>query len=199
MMDEYKSLKKFSKKKEENSYRKVIFRFISQVMISAILLLVALILTKNVELKEKVYRYVYEDNLSFKKIESLYKKYFGAIIPEKEKENKGNNPVASEVMEYKEKEEIEGGVRLHFEGTKLITAVESGLVLFIGEKEGYGKTLILEQTDGVEAWYVGITDCNYKIYDYIEKKDILGNAEKDTIDIYFKKKGEVVSYQEYIF
>ena len=107
--------------------------------------------------------------------------------------------MSSEVMEYKEKEEIEGGVRLHFEGTKLITAVESGLVLFIGEKEGYGKTLILEQTDGVEAWYVGITDCNYKIYDYIEKNDILGNAEKDIIDIYFKKKGEVVSYQEYIF
>lgn len=192
-MDEYRCLKKLNKKEEENPVKNIMFKFVSQVLLSSILLLVALIMCKNTSLKGKVYHYLYEDNLSFKEIETLYEKYLGFILPEG---NKKTEQVASNKMGYIEKEDIEGGVRLTFGDEKLVTAIESGLVIFVGEKEGK-PTIILEQTDGVEAWYVGITDTNFKIYDYIEKGEILGNVKENTLDLFFKKKGEVISYQNY--
>lgn len=198
-MDEYKSLKKFQKEKKENSsLKRTVFRFLTEIMLSVILLLAALILSKNVTMREQIYKYVYEDNLSFKQIESIYQKYFGFLVPsEKEEETEF---VSSEKLVYKEENELEnGGVRLTFNKKQEISAFMDGLVLFVGEKEGYGKTLVLEQTDGVEAWYVNIENESFKIYDYIKKGEIIGTTKENYIDLYFKKKGEVVSYQDYIY
>lgn len=192
-MDEYRCLKKIQKKKEENPVRNILFKVTSQILISAILLLVALIMCKDTSLKGKVYHYLYEENFSFKEFEVLYEKYLGFILPENKE---GTEMVSSTKMGYVEKEEIEGGLRLTFGDEKLVTAIESGLVLFVGEKEGV-PTIILEQTDGVEAWYMGLTDTDFKIYDYVEKGKIIGNVEENTLDLFFKKKGEVISYQNY--
>ena len=79
-MDEQKSLKKFQKEKKENStLKRTIFLFLTEVMLSVVLLLIALILSKSNTMREKIYKYVYEDNLSFKQIEALYQEYFGFL------------------------------------------------------------------------------------------------------------------------
>lgn len=198
-MDEYRLLnKKFAKeKKEEVGAKKMLFRILSQIMISVILLLVALIGTRNVSFKNELYKYVYQDNLSFKEIEGVYKKYFGEILPNDWNDN--TEFVSSEKMEYSKAEELDGGVRLSIKKNSIVSAFEGGLVLFVGEKEGYGNTLILEQVDGVEAWYIGVDTNDLKIYDYVDANAIIGTSMKDTIDLYFKRSGEVVDYKNYVF
>ena len=198
-MDEYKSLKKFQKEKQEkSSIKRIVFKTVTEIMLSIVLLLIALILSKNVTMREQIYKYVYLDNLSFKQIELIYQKYFGFLVPSQKEEE--TELVSSEKLIYKEEKELEnGGVRLTFNGQQEISALVDGLVLFVGEKEGYGKTLVLEQTDGVEAWYVGMDTSDLKIYDYIKKGEMIGTSQKEYIDLYFKKKGEVVSYQDYIY
>ena len=200
-MDEYRLLKKKLQKEKEGSHptNRVLIRTISEVMISVILLLVGLIVTRNTTWKNEVYKYIYQDNISFKQLEAAYEKYFGKLLPTKEEEKDKDEVVVAEKMEYEKQEEIENGVRLIVKKDSVITAVESGLVIFVGEKEGYGTTLVLEQVDGVEAWYVGVDTKDLKIYDYVEKASIIGTSKEEKVDFYFKKNGEVIDYKNYVF
>lgn len=197
-MDEYRLLnKKLKKEKEEPPFKKLIFTLLNQILICAVLFLVALIATKSKTYKEQIYKYVYSYNLSFAEIEKLYQKHFGELFPTGEKKEKVD-PVTSEKLSYESLEEIENGAKLKVGKQASITAFESGLVLFVGEKDGFGSTLILEQVDGVEAWYVGVDVHELSIYDYVEKSSIIASSKEDYISVYFKKKGESVDYKNYV-
>ena len=45
----------------------------------------------------------------------------------------------------------------------------------MGEKEGYGNTLIIQGADGVDIWYGNVNSTSLKLYDYIERN--IKNAE----------------------
>lgn len=200
-MDEYRLLKKYNNKHEDkqvSSLKKVIIGFINQVLICIVLFLTVLILTKNTSFKDKLYEFVYSYNFSFLEIEEFVKKNFGSIIPST-KNDKDIEMVSSEKLEYKKLTEIDDGVLLEVDKNSLITSLESGLVVFIGEKEEYGKVLILEQVDGTEAWYIGVNLNEFKLYDYIEKGTILGESSDTEIKLLFKKNKEGVDYKTYLF
>ena len=201
-MEEYHLLNKYNNKnktvKETSSIKKVILGFINQVLICIVLFLSVLILTKNTSFKDKLYEFIYSYNFSFLEIENFVKKNFGSIIPSIS-DNKATEIVSSERLEYKKLTEIEDGVLLDVDKGRVITSLESGLVVFIGEKEDYGKVLILEQVDGVEAWYIGITLDEFKLYDYVEKGTIIGETSDTEIKLLFKKQGEGVDYKTYLF
>lgn len=200
-MDEYRLLKKYNNKHEDkqvSSLKKVIIGFINQVLICIVLFLTVLILTKNTSFKDKLYEFVYSYNFSFLEIEEFVKKNFGSIIPST-KNDKDIEMVSSEKLEYKKLTEIDDGVLLEVDKNSLITSLESGLVVYIGEKEEYGKVLILEQVDGTEAWYIGVNLNEFKLYDYIEKGTILGESSDTEIKLLFKKNKEGVDYKTYLF
>lgn len=201
-MEEYHLLKKYKNKNklvnESSSLKKVILGFINQILICVVLFLVALILTKNTSFKDKLYEFIYSYNFSFLEIEEFFKKHFGSIIPSISEE-KDTQIVSSEKLEYKKLTEIENGVLLEVDKGQVITSLESGLVVFNGEKENYGKVLILEQVDGVEAWYIGITLDEFNLYDYIEKGTIIGESSNTEIKLLFKKNKEGADYKTYLF
>jgi len=197
-MDEYRLLnKKLKKEQKPPTYKKMIFSILNKILICAVLFLLALIASKNKTYKDYIYKYVYSYNLSFAEIEQLYQKYFGSMIPTKSKKNP-TEMVSAEKFSYDSLEEIENGVTVKVGKQASIPALESGLVIFKGEKEGYGTTIVLEQIDGTEAWYVGV-DSDLELYDYIEKSSILGMSIEEKISLYFKKKGESVDYKNYLF
>lgn len=196
-MDEYKSINKLLKKEVKVKKNK----FISFINLSLFLLLifvVNLVLCKtNSSYKDFIYKYVYSNNLSFSKYEELIDKYLGEIIPDNNK-NKDTSFVFNEKLNYNSLEEIENGVIINIDKNQTINAFESGVVVFNGEKDGYGNTLIIEQIDGCEAWYIGLDTSNINIYDYIEKNTIIGESLSDNFTMYFKNDGEVVDYKKYI-
>ena len=72
------------------------------------------------------------------------------------------------------------------------------MVVFIGKKEGYGNTIIVQQVNGVDLWYGNINNSNVKLYDYIEKGEILGDTLNNDLYLVYKKEGSTVNYEEYI-
>lgn len=199
-MEEYKLLnKKKRREKKDSSFKKIFFSMINRVLLCVLLFLVALILTKNKVYKEQIYKYVYSYQFPFMELEQIYEKYFGKLLPDVNHEKKGGETmVSSSVMTYEELEEIPDGVRLKVGKGNVVSAVESGLVLFVGEKDGYGTTLVLEQVDGNEAWYVGVDVHDIELYDYIEKESIVGSSKDEYISMYFKRKGESIDYKNYL-
>ncbi len=177
-------------------YSKVI-GYINKFLFTVLLTVIALIVLKaNSKFKTTFYKYVYEDNISFAEVNKLYKKYFGSQIPFSDmfKETK---TVFNEKLKYNNKKEYKEGVELEVDNSYLVPAIEEGMVVFVGDKENYGKTVIVSGTNGVDIWYSNINS-NVKLYDYIEKNFLIGEAIDKKIYLVFKKDKEILKHEDYI-
>lgn len=194
-IDDYKAGKKVVKKLKLKSSVK---KFISKCLIVIILLLSTLILIKNnASLKNNIIKYVYEDNLEFTKLKSIYEKYFGKILSV-DKIAPSEEKVFNEKISYEKANVYKDGVALNVDKGYMVPTLEAGIVVFIGEKEGYGNTVIIEQVDGVDVWYSNISTSNIKMYDYIEKGKLLGEVNGEKLYMVFQKEGKYLNYKEYL-
>lgn len=194
-IEQYRSNKKITKKLVLKKKVKV---FISKCLIVVILTLFSLIIIKEKpSFKNKIIKYVYEDNINFIKIKNIYNKYFGKIlsvdkiIPTEEK-------VFNEKLDYEKASVYKDGVELIVNDKYLVPNLESGIVVFIGEKEGYGKTIIIEQINGIDVWYSNININDIKLYDYIEKGKLLGETIDKKLYMVFEQEGKYLDYKKYI-
>lgn len=178
--------------------KKSIRRFINRCLIVIILFLCCLILLKsNTTFKNKLIKYVYEDSIHFTKLKSIYEKYFGKILSV-DKVLPTEQKVFNEKIEYKKANIYKDGVELSVTEHYMIPVLESGIVVFIGEKEGYGNTVIIEQVNGVDVWYSNVKINDIKMYDYIEKGSLLGETLNNKLYMVFQKEGKYLDYKEYI-
>lgn len=188
------------KKKTKNiKIPRFILSFISRLFVTAVLTLIVFITLKtNKNLKSDFYREVYEKNFSFTTVNSWYQKTFGSPIPFQDFFHKTTEPVFQETLKYQEKNKYLDGVSLKVDQNYLVPSLESGLVVFIGEKEGYGNTVIVQQMNGIDLWYGNMKEVNAKLYDYIEKGSLLGEASESNLYLIFKKEGKVLDYNDYL-
>lgn len=162
-----------------------------------ILTLTSLILLKNNnELKTNFYRYVYQNNISFASINEFYKSKFGHQLPFLEYFN-NNQPVFNESLVYTESSIYKDGVSLNVGENYLVPSLNDGIVTFIGKKEGYGNTVIIEQKDGVSIWYSNLNEISLNMYDYVLKGELVGDVSNN-LYLVFIKDGEVIDYKKYI-
>ena len=68
----------------------------------------------------------------------------------------------------------------------------------MGNKEGYGNTIIIEQINGIDVWYSNITTTDIKLYDYIEKGKLIGEVVDQKLYMVFQQDGKILNYKEYI-
>lgn len=80
----------------------------------------------------------------------------------------------------------------------MVPSIESGIVVYIGEKKDYGNTIVIEQINGIDVFYSNIEIPNIKLYDYIEKGEYLGQTKTEKLYMVFQKDGEIINYDEYI-
>lgn len=187
--------KKRTAKKKKTNY----FPILNKVLLVILLTIITLIVLKSSPtLKAKFYHQVYENNIGFAQINSLYQKYFGTPIPFNDLLKEKTKPVFNEKLSYTNKEKYLDGVKLTVSSSYMVPSLESGMVIFSGEKEGYGNTVIIEQVNGVEVWYSNLKENNIKIYDYIEKGTLIGEATDTILYLVFKKDGTVLNYEDYI-
>lgn len=194
-VEDYRSKKTVKKKL---TLKKSIRSFISRTLIVIILFLMSLILLKsNKDFKNYMIQYVYEDSLQFTKLKSLYEKYFGKILSI-DKVSPKEQPVFSEKLEYKKASVYKDGVSLTVDEGYMVPTLESGIVVFMGEKEEYGSTIIIEQVDGVDVWYSNIKSNDIKMYDYIEKGSLIGESNGKNLYMVFQKDGTYLDYKKYL-
>ena len=173
-----------------------ISNFISKVLITLIIVLVVLIGSrKSTSFKTTVYKNVYDNTISFAYLNTLYNKYFGNILPFKL--DVGITPVFNETLKYKSKESYLDGVMLEVDQNYLVPSINNGLVIFVGEKDNLGNTVIILGDTGIEVWYSNISN-NVKLYDYVDKGTYIGDTIDDKLYLTFKQNGDVLNYEEYI-
>jgi stage IV sporulation protein FA len=189
--------KRRTNKKEVKKVKNKSFIYINQLLITSLLTIITLIVLKsNIKLKEIFYEQVYEKNISFAQINNWYQNKFGSPIPFSNLLEEKTETVFSENLTYSSKEQYEEGVKLVVNANYLVPSLETGMVIFVGEKENYGNTVIVEQVNGVEVWYSNITS-SVQIYDYIEKGTLIGEAD-GLLYLVFKKDGNILNYEDYI-
>lgn len=200
-MEEYKNLSKFYNKKHNKkdiTPNKFAYRMITKILICLIIFVSVLIAIKvKPDLKEGIQKFVYEDQFSFAYVNNLYKKYFGNILPF-ENIVPSDNSVFNEKLEYSEANLYKDGVALSVTSNYLTPVLESGIVVFIGEKENYGNTIIVQQINGVDVWYGNVAQGDLKLYDYIEKGSLLGEVVDNKLYLVFQKEGKFLDYKEYL-
>lgn len=180
---------------KQERLKKGLIRLGNQVLLATLLLLGVLIAVKsNQKAKEFIYRNVYQKNLKFAEVSTWYNKHFGKILPIKNT----TESVFKEDLVYQSANLYKDGVELKVAKQYMVPVLESGIIVFIGEKEGYGQTIIVQQVNGVDVWYGNVSTLELSLYDYVEKGTLLGESKEDKLYLVFQKDGKFVDYKEYL-
>ena len=189
-------IKKMIKKKLV--LKKSVRNFMTRVLITVIIFLVGMILVKSDnKIKNSILENVYNKNFEFTKLKDIYQKYFGNILSIDQLAVK-EQAVFREKLSYKKANTYLDGVKLTVDENYMVPILESGIVIFIGEKEGYGNTVVVEQVDGVDVYYSNISTDGIQLYDYVEKGSLLGEAKNKKLYLVFQKDGKFLNYKDYI-
>ncbi len=192
------------KKKRRNPYLKVklsnnkhslVRNFLTKVLLSIIFFLLSLIYLKTNDKNVLMYKeYVFSENLPFTKIKNWYENLFGEPIPKTATKEK---TVFSGSLIYKKIEDYHDGEKLTVNDKALVSTLNGGIVVFIGEKDDYGNTVIVQGNDGADIWYGNVANVAVKLYDYVEKGTTLGETKDDTLYLVIKKDNEYLKYETY--
>ena len=184
-IDEYNKSKR--NKKSRNYFKSFVNRF----MICTIILFSILIIC-NKEEKARIFikDKLFSEEFNFSNFNKFYNKYVADPISKltddmmvfKETENK------KEVIEYN------GGVKIKDENSD-VKVIESGIVVFIGEKDDLGKTVIIQQSNGIDCTYGNLDNINVNLYSYQTKSSVIGTYN-DYLYLYFEKDGKRVDYKD---
>lgn len=198
-LDESKFLKKENSINTNKNINKknILVTLFNKILICFILVITCLILfKKSNNFKIFIEENVYQDNISFAYLNNLYNKYLGNIFPSY---NIGETEmVFNEKLEYKNYNIYLDGYKLEVSEAYLVPIIESGIVVFSGNIDNYGNTVIIEGIDGVDIWYSNINNLNVKIYDYVNKGDYLGEVNGNTLYLVFQKDKEYLKFEDVI-
>ncbi|MBR2840702.1 MAG: M23 family metallopeptidase [Bacilli bacterium] len=169
-----------------------ISKLLSKFLVFIIIVLTCMIVLKsNVKLRSYVYKNVFQKNLKFAKIDELYEKYFGSIMPDNEVKT-----VSVEKLNYSKKEEYNNGVKLKVSESYIVPNLRNGIVTSIENKDGKNN-VVIEDADGVQINYSLLKEVKVSMYDYVKKGDTIGSVDNELI-IEFTKDGKKVDYKKYI-
>lgn len=174
-------------------------RYCSRFLVLVVITLLALITLKsNAELRDTVYKRVFQNNMSFAKINEIYKKYFGSSLPLADNVTENTEMVSKTKIEYSDISKYKDGAKLTVKENYVVPAMDSGLVIFAGQKDDYGNTVIIQRPDNIEVWYANLDNIGVSLYDYIKQGELVGEAQDKTLYMVFTKDGKALDYQKYI-
>ena len=185
-----------AKKRRNNSIPKSnnLKPIISKFLIAIIFFLASIIFTNMSESNMLLYKeYVLTESLPFTKIKGWYEELFGEVLPD----SKNNQMVFDGKLLYKDIKDYYDGEQLTLNNNTLINNITSGIVVFIGEKDNYNNTVIIQGVDGVDAWYGNLENVSVKLYDYVEKNSVLGQTQDDKLYLVLKKDNDYLKYEDY--
>jgi hypothetical protein len=161
--EEYRN-KKSSKPKNNKLLKNIISKLFTIVIFSMIVIIIS---NYSPKFKNFLINDVLNKTMDFSWFNSRVNKVTNVF------KNKETIPVIKEVntcSKYKD------GIKCLNNGNVILKS--SGIVTFIGEKEGYNNTVIIQQSDGLYAWYGNINE-SVKLYDYLESGSVIGSSENE--------------------
>ena len=197
-MDNEEIIKKLRQNKSNKFNNKVmkskyISNLFTRTLLSVIVILIsAIYVNMNDENLKNYKEKLFENSLSFTKISKSYNKVFGKVLP-LELDKGTTKTVFNEGISYNNIEKYENGYRLDLT-SNAVTALYDGIVVFIGNKDNYENTVIIQGSDGVDIWYGNINDVGVNLYDYVSKDTMLGQANDNKLYLVFNKENDYLVY-----
>jgi stage IV sporulation protein FA len=170
-------------------FKKEVFLF--KILASACLVLIVAILFRSPSEKAESFqtyvKHTMEQEFQFAAVSDWYQEQFGkplALLPAKNtgeedkqdvaEENEYALPASGRILE----DFGDTGQRIMIETGKGagVEAMNEGLVHFVGMKDGFGKTVIVQHADKSETWYGNLDGIDVNLYEYISKGTKVGTA-----------------------
>lgn len=193
----YNKKKNVKSRNKESKKKNYLVSFFNKALAAFVLIITCMIIMKvSPSFKSFVENNVYKDNLSFAYINNLYNKYFGDLLPSYSTDDTGT--VFNDKLTYSKHEEYKDGYKLTVSKNYLTPIIESGIVVYVGNMDGYGNCVIIEGIDGVDIWYGNIANTSVSMYDYVKKGAFLGEADGDYLYLVFEKAEGYLKFDEYI-
>lgn len=200
MISERDFSKKINKneKKKPSYLKSLFFKTFIKSLVVVILFLGSLIYIKQSDSnKEKFKNIVYNNNLSFAKIYSAYKKYLGDIVPFKNTFKDSTKIVSGDAISYSQITKDENGFLLSVSKDYIVNSIYAGIVIKTENSDKYKNIITIQDKNGLNISYGNLNEVSVKIYDYVEKGELLGNCD-DKLYLIFEKDGKYLSYEEYL-
>ena len=192
----YKCLERLSKNEKKEKKNKVL-SFVNKTLTAIFLGLVFLIIMEySPKFKTFMHDKVLNKDLSFGLIGKVYQKYFGNVLPDANPEKLVE--VFNEKLTYSAKEKYQNGYKLTVTKNYLVPVIKSGVVVFIGNDDNYGKVITIEGEDGSTITYGNILNTDLKLYDYVSKEKFLGEVDGDTLYIVILLNGAYQDIETYL-
>ena len=163
--------------------------YVLKLMLSLFILLSILSICKlSPNTRELIKEELFQTNFNF----AFFNNLFSKVLPSNE-----ISKVNDESIKYKNYTPYLNGVKVDISLGESISLIDSGIVVYSGYKEGYGNTVIVQQSNGVDVWYGNIDNVSVNLYDYLTKNTIIGTSN-DSLYLVFQKNGEYLDYKNYI-
>lgn len=177
--------------------KKYIKSLFTRVLVSIILFLISSIFINYSDNNLLMYKkYLYNKTFDFAFVNSVYDKYLGGIVPFKKLYNE--QMVMNGVVDYSNREKYQDGVKININENEVIKTLKSGIVVYVGDKDGFGNTIIIQGSDGIDYWYGNLENINISLYDYLNEDVMLGNPQDGILYLKFIKNGEILNYEDFI-
>lgn len=165
--EEYKNKKSINLKHNKNLLNNLFNKLWTVIVWS---LLIIIICNYSPSFKSFLVNKVLNSTFDFSHINKIVNKFTNIF-----KKDIETLPVSKEILKN---EKYKDGIKYYVEDDNNVYLKDSGIVTFIGEKEGYNNTIIIQQSNGYYAWYGNVKE-NIKLYDYVESGTIIGTADKE--------------------
>lgn len=194
-----KKLKKENNDNESSGFfKRFLFSTLIKTLIVIVLFLGSLIyIRQNDDNKDNFKNVVYNNSLSFAKIYSLYNKYLGDVIPFKNAFKDNTKLVSSNKITYSNITKESNGYILDVSSDYALSSISSGIVVEKKKSDTYGNLIKVQDKEGLNVTYGMLSDINVDLYDYVEKGEIIGKANKK-LYLIFEKDGKYLSYEKHL-
>lgn len=163
--------------------------WMTKLLLSIIIVLICLIVTNfNDELRNVFEQEVLVDNMDFSDFNKLYKKF---MVDDEQVE------LVSNVVDTTDMKEVNGRYRFNYGINYPVEVLKPGIIVFNGDKDELGRTVIVQGNDGVDIWYSGINLDDKSLYDYVSIGDILGSSIEPYLYVSIYEDGNLLKYEEY--
>ncbi|WP_179301827.1 M23 family metallopeptidase [Neobacillus jeddahensis] len=174
-------------------FRKEVFFF--KILASVLLFLMVAILFRNHAVTfEPAREFVasqMDKDFKFATVANWYENKFGkplALLPFSDDDQSGKKEVVQEgnfsvpamgkILENFEKNGQ--GIMIETGKGAAVQSINDGNVMFVGVKDGIGKTVVIQHPDKSETWYGNLDEVKVKLYEYIDKRTVVGTVSAST-------------------
>lgn len=170
--------------------------FIKLLMVYLIIITLSIICKSNKSYRDIIYNNIFGSSINFSYARNFYNKYLGGVLNIKDFNN--TKSVFNDKLKYYELTKYKDGVKLKVGYNYLVPVINSGIIVYIGNKDDYGNVIIIEDSNGVYNWYGNICNYNVKMYDNINSGDYIGEACDDYMYLVFTKGKQILDYKKFI-